>query len=662
MTSLRPPASRNAPCPCGSGKRFKECHGALGASAAEDTKVAPPEPEDPEALFHRGNERRERGDHRGAIADYERALARAPGHAALLNNLGLALEAIGEIERAEACYREVLARAPEHADATLNLANVLSASARFAEAAALHAKAAGLRRDLNPSVWAQRALAEERIHDFAGAEASLLEAVRLAPDDVRIHLNLATLYVRLRRHLDAEAPLQRALELDPDHAHALSTLAYVRQQRCAWQGLTELHERIRRILDRGDTGASAFNPFPLLAMPLSLRELQAAARSWARGFALPTPPHAPRLSRVAGERLRIGFVSSDFRPHATTNLLLEFWERIDRRRIETFAYAIAKPDTGAASERIRHAFEHFADVSGESTGRIAARIRADRVGVLLDLNGYTRLAREAIFALRPAPVQVNAFGYLGTLGADWYDYVLTDRFVSPSVAEPYFDERFLHLDCYCPAATGREIADAATRTAHGLPENGFVFCCFNSSYKLLPEVFAVWMRLLAATRDSVLWLTQTRSDTADNLRRAAAGAEIDPTRLVFAPRVPLAEHLARHRHADLFLDTTPYNAGATANDALMMGLPVITRSGETMASRIAGSQLRAAGLPELVTTRLADYEALALDLAHQPALLATYRTRLVERQGPLFDTARYARGFEAAVECAWSDYVRASPD
>ncbi len=685
MSAFAPPASRNAPCPCGSGKRFKDCHGALGASAVEPVarqetadselkqrsddgdwdRILALDPDHPEALFHRANRRREHGDDRGAIADYERALIRAPGHAGLLNNLGLALEAIGETERAEACYREVLSREAHYADALLNLANVLSRAARFAESASLHAQAAAVRRDLEPSVWVQRAIAQEHIQDVAGAEASLQEAARLAPDDPRVHVNLATLYVRQRRHADAEEPLQRVLALDPDHPQALSTLAYVHQQRCAWVGLSELHDRIGRLLDRADIGSGPFNPFPLLAMPMSLRQLQTAARSWARGFTPRLPTLAPKMARVAGERVRVGFVSSDFRPHATTHLLLDFWEQLDRGRIETFAYAIAKPDTGPAGERIRRAFEHFANVAGESNARIAQRIRADRVAILVDLNGYTRLAREAIFALRAAPLQINAFGYLGTLGADWYDYVLTDRFATPPSSQTYFDERFLCLECYCPSAIAREVEpEAGDRASHGLASDAFVFCCFNSSYKLLPEVFALWTRLLAATPKSVLWLTQARGDSADNLRRTAAAAGIDPARLVFAPRMPLPQHLARHVHADLFLDTTPYNAGATANDALMMGLPVLTCAGETMSSRVAGSQLRAAGLPELVTGSLAEYEALALALAHQPSLLRSYRDRLAgnRKSAALFDIAGYARGFEDAMHRLCTGHAAKAPD
>jgi len=340
---------------------------------------------------------------------------------------------------------------------------------------------------------------------------------------------------------------------------------------------------------------------------------------------------------------------------------MDLWERIDRRRFEAFAYGIVQKDSGPIGQRIEHAFEHFADVSLESSAHIARRIRDDRVAILFDLNGYTRHAREAIFALRPAPVQVNGLGYLGTLGADWYDYILTDRFVTPERSTAYFVERPLYLDeCYCPGSRQRDVArETGDRAAHGLPVKGLVFCCFNSAYKILPEVFAVWMRLLRAAPHSVLWLTETKSDTADNLRREATAAGVDPSRLVSAPRLPLPQHLARHVHADLFLDTTPYNAGATCNDALFMGVPVLTCAGESMSSRVAGSQLRAAGLPEFVTHDLVSYETLALDLVARPGRLLEYRAQLAANRDtwPLFDLDRYAANFADALERVWEDHA-----
>jgi predicted O-linked N-acetylglucosamine transferase (SPINDLY family) len=346
-------------------------------------------------------------------------------------------------------------------------------------------------------------------------------------------------------------------------------------------------------------------------------------------------------------------------------LSMEFWERIDRRRIETFAYGIEPGEPGPVSRRIAQAFEHFADVSAESVPRIVERIRRDRIAVLFDLNGYTRYAREAIFALRPAPIQINCIGFPGTLGASWYDYIYTDRFALPAELGDFYVERPLYMPhTTFPSDTTRWPAGPPpSRAQCGLPEHGFVFCCFNRTHKILPDVFAVWMRLLRSVPGSVLWLLDARGDAKDNLRREANAAGIDPNRLVFAPHAPMRDHLARNPVGDLFVDTYPYGAHTTANDALLAGLPLVTRVGETLASRIAGSQLNAIGLSELITANAADYEALAQRLATQPAMLQSYRKRLAANRGtyPLFDMERYARDFEDAVERVWNDHAGKTP-
>jgi predicted O-linked N-acetylglucosamine transferase (SPINDLY family) len=279
--------------------------------------------------------------------------------------------------------------------------------------------------------------------------------------------------------------------------------------------------------------------------------------------------------------------------------------------------------------------------------------------VLIDLNGYTTHARSEIFAMKPAPVQASWLGYLGTLGAPWYDYVITDRFVCPPEMQAYFSERFLYLpDCYCPSDSRRAVAAGVpSRAQCGLPEAGLVLCCFNHSYKILPQLFALWMRLLEGLPGSVLWLSPANATAKGNLAREASARGVDPARLIFAPRVDLPEHLARHAQADLFLDTTPYNAGTTANDALFMGVPVISCAGATMASRVAGSQLRAIGLPELVSASLADYEALVLALGRAPQRLSELKARLAAHRHsmPLFDMARFSRAFDDLLLNAWEN-------
>ena len=515
---------------------------------------------------------------------------------------------------------------------------------------------------LNPSGmdWVERAMVQLRTRDYAGAEASFREAARLLPDDPRVHVDIASLCIVQGRHDDAEAPLLRTLELAPEHPYALCLYTHIRQRHCDWAGLPDLHARIGRVLDAGVDARYQFSVFPILSMPTTPGQQRVAARWTASRFTPPAAIPRPQVTLQPGERLRVGFVTSDFRPHPRVNLMMELWERIDRAGFDTFAYGLLPSDKGPVGQRIERAFEHFIDVSGQSVPQIAQRIRDDRIGIVFDLNGYTQNAREAIFALRPAPLQVNAIGFQCTLGTTWHDYILSDRFSLPEHLTPFFSEQPLYMPhmLYPSDTTRLPPGPPPTRTACGLPETGFVFCCFNNAYKILPDVFALWMRLLAAVPGSVLWLLETSVEAKGNLRREAHAAGVDPARLIFAPRVDVEAHVARNAAADLFLDTYPYGAHTTANDALLAGLPVLTCVGDTLVSRIAGSQLSAIGLPELITTSLADYEALALKLATEPPLLQALRDRLAANRhtAPLFDMDRYARDFEQAMARIWNDH------
>jgi predicted O-linked N-acetylglucosamine transferase (SPINDLY family) len=455
------------------------------------------------------------------------------------------------------------------------------------------------------------------------------------------------------------------LALNPQLAEAHGSefvagrVLYARMRCCDWRNHRE--DAARLIADVQAGKASAV-PFSFLALADSAQDQLQCARIWVREKCPPAgiAPWTGRLTRQPGERLRVAFVTANFRDHPTLHLSLEFWEKIDRSRLEMFAYNLRHDDDNPFLRRARAAFEHFTDVSGEPTPRIAQRIRDDRIAILIDRNGYTLHAREAIFALRPAPIQINCIGYPGTLGAPWYDYIFTDRFSLPEHLTPFYTERPLYMPhmLYPSDTTRLPAGPPPVRSACGLPESGFVFCCFNNTYKILPDVFAIWMRLLAAVPGSVLWLLETSAEAKENLRHEAGTAGIDPARLIFAARVKVGAHVARHACADLFLDTYPYGAHTTANDALLAGLPVLTCVGDTLVSRICGSQLSAIGLPELITTSFADYEALALELATQPGLLHGYRARLAanRRTTPLFDMARYARDFEDAMERIWAEY------
>jgi protein O-GlcNAc transferase len=611
-------------------------------------------PRDPDAWFHLGNLRREQARYADAIQAYESALA-ASDNPAVHNNLGLALEGEGELVRAELVYRSALARAPDHRQALGNLAHLLCRLRRYAEAGPLCEDYLSRFPDADAVVWVDRGICHHHAGDYDAAVTSFERARALAPDDAMILANLGSVLADRRDYERAREALEQALARDPSLLYASSLAAYCQAQLCHWEGLAARHGAIRRALEAGSD--EPVNAFAALSVPLSPALQWRVARRWARDLAPSSPAKLPHAAPRGGP-IRVGYVSSDFRVHATASLLAEVWERHDRKRLKTYAYSIGPRESSALRTRVEKAFDRFVDCHDDSSDETAARIAEDGIDILIDLNGYTTRARSEIFAHKPAPVQIGWLGYLGTLGADWYDYVLTDRYVSPPDEQRFFSERFLYLpDCYCPSDTRREVAAPRDRSAYGLPDRGIVFCCFNSPHKILPSVFDVWMRLLRQIPDSVLWLAPDNAIAARNLEREAQARGVRAERLVSAPSVPLDEHLARHAHADLFLDTLPCNAGTTANDALFMGVPLITCSGETMAGRVAGSQLNAIGLPELATRDMDAYEGLALALARDPARLAGYRERLRANRAthPLFDMARFTAALDDRLCAAWEN-------
>ncbi len=365
----------------------------------------------------------------------------------------------------------------------------------------------------------------------------------------------------------------------------------------------------------------------------------------------------------AHERIRVAYLSADFREHPVAYLMAGLFEHHDRSRFEVTALSMGPDRASPMRERIRSAVEHFVDAGEQSDQAIAELIRRREIDIVIDLMGLTRHNRLDVLARRPAPIQVNYLGYSGTTGADFIDYILADATVIPEEHRGFYSEQVVWLpDCYLITDDRRAIAERTpSRSECGLPEDGFVFCCFNNSYKLGPETFGVWMRLLNATPGSVLWLSEANATAQANLRREAESRGVEAQRLIFAPRLPdVADHLARQRHADLFLDTLPYNAHTTACDALWAGVPLVTCLGTSFVGRVAASLLKAIGLDELITHSLGDYEALALRLAHDRTALAAVRQKLAYNRNtfPLFDTARTTRHIEAAYTTMWQRYQK----
>jgi predicted O-linked N-acetylglucosamine transferase (SPINDLY family) len=473
------------------------------------------------------------------------------------------------------------------------------------------------------------------------------------------HYNRAIALEKLKRYDEAIASCRRARELDPGLRNTLGLLAQCLLHACDWSETgTLLAELTQHVRERQS------NIMPLVF--LSYSEDAALQAACAANYLAHLVPHSPQplpprpVQRC--ERVRLAYLSADYHHHATAYLMAELFERHDRSRFEVLGLSFGPSDDSDMRARLVKAFDGFHDLRGMSDRAAAELMRAHEIDIAIDLKGHTSDARPGILAYRSAPVQVSYLGYPGTMGADFIDYILADATVLPFDQQAFYAEKIVHLpDCYQVNDRRRRIAERTpTRAEAGLPPEGFVFCCFNNSFKITAPVFDIWMGLLRAVDGSVLWLLRDNAAAETNLRHEAAARGIDPRRLVFAPRMNLADHLARHRLADLFLDTLPYNAHTTASDALWAGLPVLTCCGQSFAGRVAASLLQAAGLGELVTQSLADYRALALRFATDRAFAHGLRQQLARNLPtcPLFDTDRFRRHIEQAYAQMWDTCLR----
>jgi predicted O-linked N-acetylglucosamine transferase (SPINDLY family) len=582
----------------------------------------------------------------GRVGGYHVALAYSPGAALAWLGLGRACAADGAPELAWDAFAMACDLAPDRIEAWSELD---TASRRIGRPQAAVEALERLQVLLPGNVQVLNNLGglllEARRHDEAIER--LEEASRRAPADPMVLANLMAAYSGKTDHANALAAGLRLSEVGTPDAGLLSKLIVTGRHLFDWSRLAPLQEAFDRRRAAGDDSA---HPFSLVAIPGADPGYQlACARAFARDRLPARTPARPPAKRGTGP-LRIGYVSGEFREHATAWLMAEVVERHDRSRVHVTAFCTASdPEPGPTRLRLAAAFDDLVDLAGRSDDEAAAAIRNRDIDILLDLNGYTGTMRPGIFARRPAAVQVNYLGFPGTLGTDFMDYVIADGVVIPPELEAFYSEKVLRLpDCYQPNDRKRPLPPAPSRAEAGLPEDGIVFCSFNNAYKLTPDVFDIWCGLLRDVDGSVLWVLSGNTDANANLRREAKARGVDPDRLVFAGRTGLADHLARFRCADLFLDTFPCTAHTTASDALWCGVPVVTRLGETFASRVAASILHAAGLPQLVAHSADDYADIARRLATSPDELAALKAHLedVRLTCPLFDSARYTRNLE----------------
>ena len=658
--------------------------------------------------YNLGNLLRESGRLEQAVTAYREAIRHKPDQFAAWYNLGIALKALGRTEEAIDAYGEAIRRKPDHADAINNLGVALRTASRLDEAEAAFRRALAIKEFALPyanlgGVFRERQKPKEAI-------AALEKCLALRPGFATAARELAEVYADQDQLAAAEKALRRMLEhthndrkaqisgleglakilkdedklseaveifatilrLDPEHAEALAGLCHAKASMCDWRGRDEEFARLMKITERQiavdeRTGLTSFSA---LARPLPPAMHLAIGRTWANENKREMAAWRKRLDfkfdrSRRHDRLRIGYVSQDFRNQAMGHLTRTMYGLHDRSEFDIFAYSVRANDRSIYRKTIEAGCEHFADIDKMPPQEGAQRIYADEIDIMIDLMGYTAGNRMRITALHPAPVVVGFLRFPGSSGADFVDYMLTDPVVNTPADQPDYSEKLVFLPhCYQPNDWTQEIDQSpVTRAEFDLPEDAFVFSCFNNHYKLEPFIFDLWMRILQQVPNSVLWLMQFSSAMVDNLRREAEARGIAPERIIFARKIGKDRHLARQKLADLFLDTRYYTSHTTGSDALWGGLPVLTCPADTFASRVTASLLKAAGLPELIAPDFAEYERLAVHLATHPADLKAIRDKWAAQRTTcaLFDTKRFVRNLEEAYRLIWADWLAGIP-
>ncbi len=570
-------------------------------------------------------------------------------------NLGFIHSIKGDHEVALEAFKLALKLKPDDVDTLVNKGNTLHSLQRFDEALTHYERALSLQSNY-AAAWSNKGVTLHELKRYDEAIAHYNQAISLQSDNAESWLNKGNILRDLKRFDEAIAHYDQALRLNPDLDWVYGDLLSTKMKICNWEGFSA---NLREITSQVADGRKVTNPFPLLYLIDDPFLHQQASKIYCDNqypcnLALGFPP------KVLGKRkLRIAYFSADFKNHAVAHLIAELFEIHDRNCFEVYAFSLVEASDDMSS-RLKSAFDHFIDVQNLSDIEIAQLSRDFNIDIAIDLSGFTQGSRTGIFAYRAAPIQVNYLGYPGTMGTDYMDYIIADKTLIPPNFQHFYSEKIVYLPHSYQVNDRKRVIAARqfTRKELALPDQGFVFCCFNNSYKILPSTFESWMNILMGVEGSVLWLFQDNPWVSDHLKAEALKYGIDPTRLIFAKSMPMSEHLARHSQADLFLDTLPYNAHTTASDALWAGLPVLTIMGKSFASRVAASLLNAIGLPELIVDTQKEYEAMAIELALNPNKLADIKQKLSENRlsAPLFDTPLFTKNLELAYSKMYERY------
>jgi protein O-GlcNAc transferase len=628
-------------------------------------------------LISNAQSAKNQGNETLALDYFQQALSLYPNEVGLLSACGNLCVKLTRFEEAAGYFRRILHfnKSPEVINALCYalqaLGNQAQSKAQYQIAAACFEEALK-HQPSNPAYWYNLGNAQRELQLFSVAATSFQQAIIGDPSFADAYNNLGNIQRELGQLDLAIESYQKALSINPNLFHALSHLVHQKQHICDWhgQGNNSLIAQIEQIRHWVKTKPEAqISPFAFLAMPsTTAAEQKLCASNYVeqnyRALFELGKKQAYQHKKHAKSKINVGYLSADFRLHPLAFLITELIENHDRSRFNIHAYSYGKEDETPVRSRLIQSFDSFVDIRTMSDLEAATKINHDQIDILIDLTGFTHSSRTGIIALRPASIHINWLGYPGTMGAfnqddndALFDYLIGDKTVAPNQTD--FSEKLLYLPCYQPNAR-RDYSITSQKKAHRLPEDSFVFCCFNQTFKITADVFTVWMRLLKKVPNSVLWLLDSNQWAKENLRKEAKLAGVDQNRLIFAPRTPSESHLERQRHADLFLDTAPYNAHTTASDIIWAGVPIVTCIGNTFPARVAASLLKQIGLSDLICESLVDYEEKILTLANSPDKLKELKTLIdaARTDSNLFNACQFAQQLEAQYQSVWQAHCQ----
>ena len=630
-------------------KALSECNNHLEAIPHHEVaiKLAP---NNPEVWLNYGKSLASISSHEKALQAFSKALDLNPNYLEAMHNLGSTFSALKDHGKALETFSKILSVLPSHAETWTNKGMTLYELKRFEEALGCYDEALAI----NPSfaeAWSNKGSVFWSQRKFDEAFVCYSKAIELNPQAQQYWHNLGVNFSSVKLHKDALLAYDKVLGIDPDFPYLMGTWLHTKMLLADW---SNLDDKLKTLDLKIEAGKKVATPFSILGLSTSEAINQKVAKIQIQAK-FPFNSILGPLKKNENNKIKLGYFSADFKTHAVAALIANLIEVHDRNSFEVigFSYGEASPDD-QMRERLSKAFDEFIDIRDKSDPEVALLSREMGIDIAIDLGGHTADARRGIFAFRAAPVQVNYLGYPGTLGAEYFDYIIADKILIPKANEQFFTEKIAFLPhTYQPNDRKKEISQKQfTRTELGLPENGFIYCCFNNNYKITPKTLDSWCRILQSVPNSVLWLLEDNQVAGLNLCNEAKKRGVDPARLLFAPRMDSSDHLARHQLADLFIDTVPYNAHTTASDALWTGLPVLTLLGDTFAGRVAGSLLNAIGLNELITNTQNEYESLAIDLGNNRDKLKSIKQKLFSNRlaTPLFDIEIYTRNIEKAYQ------------